>query len=123
MRTRSSITPRGTAPYQHMQQVFRAHEQLNNLLVGLIDDLNFDTVMDGEAAVKRTSKMVKDLVAVQITELRNALEVAAQTHLVTSLLSEAAVAKDAALLELLSEQCYGCAAHTKHFGEKFLGQQ
>ena len=42
--------------------------------------------------------MVKDLVAVQITGLRNALEIAAQTHLVTSLLSEAAVAKDAASL-------------------------
>lgn len=34
-----------------------------------------------------------------------------------------AVAKNAALLELLSEQGYGCAAHTEHFGEKFLGQQ
>ena len=34
----------------------------------------------------------------QITGLRNALEIAAQTHLVTSLLSEAAVAKDAAVL-------------------------
>jgi methyl-accepting chemotaxis protein len=78
-----------------LQQVFRAHEQLNNLLIGLIDDLNFDVVTQGEEAVKRTSKMVKDLVAVQIAELRNALELAAQTHLVTSLISEAAVAKDA----------------------------
>jgi methyl-accepting chemotaxis protein len=77
-----------------LQQVFRAHEQLNNLLIGLIDDLNFDVVTQGEEAVKRTSKMVKDLVAVQIAELRNALELAAQTHLVTSLISEAAVAKD-----------------------------
>ncbi len=78
--------------------VFRAHEALSLLLIGLIDDLNFDVVMQSEEAVKRTSKMVKDLVAVQITGLRNALEVAAQTHLATSLLSEAAVAKDAAAL-------------------------
>ena len=78
--------------------VFRAHEALSNLLIGLIDDLNFDVVMQSEDAVKRTSKMVKDLVAVQINGLRNALEVAAQTHLVTSLLSEAAVAKDATAL-------------------------
>jgi methyl-accepting chemotaxis protein len=78
--------------------VFRAHEALSLLLIGLIDDLNFDVVMQSEDAVKRTSKMVKDLVAVQITGLRNALEVAAQTHLATSLLSEAAVAKDAAAL-------------------------
>jgi methyl-accepting chemotaxis protein len=55
-------------------------------------------VMQSEEAVKRTSKLVKDLVAVQITGLRNALEIAAQTHLVTSLLSEAAVAKDQASL-------------------------
>src|SRR5882672_4459685 len=80
---------------ERLQQVFRAHEQLNNLLIGLIDDLNFDVVTQGEDAVKRTSKMVKDLVAVQIAELRNALELAAQTHLVTSLISEAAVARDA----------------------------
>ncbi|MBV8836714.1 MAG: HAMP domain-containing protein, partial [Alphaproteobacteria bacterium] len=84
----------GDGGMERLQQVFRAHEQLNNLLVGLIDDLNFDTVMEGEAAVKRTSKLVKDLVAVQITEMRNALELSAQTHLVTSLLSEAAVARD-----------------------------
>jgi methyl-accepting chemotaxis protein len=81
-----------------LQKVFRAHEQLTNLLLGLIDDLNFDVVMQSEDAVKRTSKMVKDLVAVQITGLRNALEIAAQTHLVTSLLSEAAVARDATAL-------------------------
>jgi methyl-accepting chemotaxis protein len=83
---------------ERLNQVFRAHETLSNLLIGLIDDLNFDVVMQSEEAVKRTSKMVTDLVAVQITGLRNALEVAAQTHLVTSLLSEAAVAKDAAAL-------------------------
>jgi methyl-accepting chemotaxis protein len=85
----------GDGGMARLQQLFRAHEQLNNLLIGLIDDLNFDVVMEGEAAAKRTSKMVKDLVAVQITEMRNALELSAQTHLVTSLLSEAAVAKDA----------------------------
>src|ERR1043166_1257087 len=78
-----------------LTRVFRAHEQLANLLVTMIDDLNFDIVVQSEDAVKRTSKMVKDLVAVQITALRNALEIAAQTHLVTSLISEAAVAKDA----------------------------
>jgi methyl-accepting chemotaxis protein len=83
---------------ERLTRVFRAHEQLTNLLIGMIDDLSFDVVMQSEEAVKRTSKMVKDLVAVQITGLRNALEIAAQTHLVTSLVSEAAVAKDASAL-------------------------
>ena len=84
--------------------MFRAHEQLTNLLITLIDDLNFDVVMQSEEAVKRTSKMVKDLVALQITGLRSALEVVAQTHLVTSLLSEAVVANDAASLVPLQDR-------------------
>jgi len=83
---------------ERLTRVFRAHEQLNTLLIGLIDDLNFDVVVQSDDAVKRTSKLVKDLVAVQITGLRSALEVAAQTHLVTSLLSEAVVAKDGTAL-------------------------
>jgi methyl-accepting chemotaxis protein len=89
---------------ERLTRVFRAHEQLTNLLIGMIDDLSFDVVMQSEDAVKRTSKMVKDLVAVQITGLRSALEVAAQTHLVTSLLSEAAVAKDTASLVPLQDR-------------------
>src|SRR3954471_23875905 len=84
----------GESEMERLTKVFRAHEQLTNLLITLIDDLNFDVVMQSEDAVKRTSKLVKDLVAVQITGLRSALEVAGQTHLVTSLLSEAVVAKD-----------------------------
>ena len=81
-----------------LQQVFRAHETLTNLLITLIDDLNFDVVMNSEDAIKRSSKLVKDLVANQINGLRHALEIAAQTHLVTSLLSEGAVARDPATL-------------------------
>ncbi len=83
---------------ERLEQVFRAHEALNLLLIGLIDDLNFDVTMQGEEAVKRSGKMVKDLVALQIAELRHALELAAQTHLVTSLIGEAAIAKDAETL-------------------------
>jgi methyl-accepting chemotaxis protein len=95
----ADFAPReGADGMERLTRVFRAHEALSNLLLGLIDDLNFDVVMQSEDAVKRTSKTVKDLVAVQITGLRNALEIAAQTHLVTSLISEAAVARDAASL-------------------------
>ena len=55
------------------------HESLAGVLVSLIGDLNFDLVMHSEDAVKRSSKVIKDLVANQITGLRNALEIAAQT--------------------------------------------
>ena len=68
------------------------------MLISLIDDLNFDLVMQGEDAIKRSSKVVKELVANQITGLRYALEISAQTHLVASLLSEGAAAGDAASL-------------------------
>jgi methyl-accepting chemotaxis protein len=87
-----------------LQKVFRAHENLTGLLITLIDDLNFDLVLQSEDAIKRSSKLVKGLVATQIMELRNALEIAAQTHLVTSLISEAATAKEPAVLVPLRDR-------------------
>jgi methyl-accepting chemotaxis protein len=81
-----------------LENVFRVHEGLAALLISLVDDLNFDLVVESEGAVKRSSKVVKELVDNQIAGLRNALDVAAQTHLVASVLSEAAVAKDDAIL-------------------------
>jgi methyl-accepting chemotaxis protein len=93
-----------------MQGIFRTHEALANLLISLIDDLNFDLVMQSESAVKRSSKTVKDLVAVQISALRNALEVAAQTHLVTNLISEGSLAKDAAMLVPIEDRFKGSSA-------------
>jgi len=81
-----------------LNQVFRVHETLTQLLVTLVDDLNFDLVLRSEETIKRSSKLVKELVANQISGLRNALEISAQTHLLTSLISAAAVAKEAPLL-------------------------
>ena len=94
----------GESEMERLTKVFRAHEQLTNLLIGLIDDLNFDVVMQSEEAVKRSSKLVKDLVANQIAGLRNALEIAAQSHLLTSLISEAAIAKNTASLVPLQDR-------------------
>jgi hypothetical protein len=74
--------------------VFRAQENLNGLLITLVDDLNFNLVLNSEDAVKRSSKLINGLVEKQIDELRNALEIAAQAHLATSLISEAARAKE-----------------------------
>src|SRR6185295_3724588 len=88
----------GDSDMDRLQKVFRAHEALTKLLIGLIDDLNLDVVARSDDAVKRSSKLVKGLVSTQVTGLRNALEVAAQTHLITSLVSEGAVAKEAAAL-------------------------
>ena len=81
-----------------LQNVFRAHEGLAEILITLIDDLNFTTVLDSEQAAKRTSQVIKELVSNQISGLRNAMEIAVQTHLVASLMSEVAVAPEAASL-------------------------
>jgi len=94
----------GEGDSDRLQQVFRAHESLANLLISLTDDLNFDLVMQSDEAVKKASKLVKDLAANQITGLRNALEIAAQAHLVTSMISEASVARDAAALVPLQDR-------------------
>jgi methyl-accepting chemotaxis protein len=88
----------GANDMARLQNVFRAHERLTGILISLIDDLNFDLMVQSEDAVKRSSRVIKDLVTNQITGLRNALEIAAQSHLVASVISEASVANDAAML-------------------------
>src|ERR1051325_6099509 len=44
---------------ERLARVFRAHEQLNNMLIGLIDDLNFDVVVQSDDAGRRTSRLGK----------------------------------------------------------------
>jgi methyl-accepting chemotaxis protein len=81
-----------------LKRVFRAHESLTGLLIKLVDDLNFDLVINSESTVKKSGQMIKALVNAQISGLRNALEIAAQTHLISSLISEGASARDSASL-------------------------
>ncbi len=94
----------GESEMERLQKVFRAHETLTKLLIGLIDDLNLDVTTQSDEAVKRSSKLVKGLVSTQVANLRNALEITAQSHLITSLISEGAVAKDPAALVPLRER-------------------
>jgi phosphoglycerate-specific signal transduction histidine kinase len=88
----------GDEDMARLQNVFRVHESLAGVLVTLVDDLNFDLVTQSDDAIKKSSKVVKDLVTNQIAALRDALDIAAQTHLVASVLNETSVAKDAAML-------------------------
>jgi methyl-accepting chemotaxis protein len=96
--------PTGDDDMARLQKVFRVHEALTGVLVTLVDDLNFDLVTQSDDATKQSSKVVKDLVTNQIASLRNALEMAAQAHLVASVLSEASSAKDAAMLVPLGDR-------------------
>jgi methyl-accepting chemotaxis protein len=77
-----------------LKKIFRAHESLTGVLVKLVDDLNFTLMMNGEDAAKKSTGLLKTLVNKQISDLRNALETAAQTHLLTTLISEGASAKE-----------------------------
>jgi methyl-accepting chemotaxis protein len=79
-----------------LEAVHRVHTQISEKLIPIVDDSYFDAVTTAEDMGK--GKPVKGVVATQIDELRNALEIAAQTHLVTSLISEAAAAKEPAAL-------------------------
>jgi methyl-accepting chemotaxis protein len=74
----------------------RVHGQISELLIPIVDDSYFDAVIAAEDLGK--GKPVKDLVALQIDGLRKALEIAAQTHLISNLISEAATARDPAAL-------------------------
>ena len=74
----------------------RAHAYVSDKLIPIVDDSYFDAVMTAEELGK--GRPVKGTVAAQIDQLRNALEIAAQSHLITSLISEAAAAKEPAAL-------------------------
>ncbi|HXW23676.1 MAG TPA: methyl-accepting chemotaxis protein [Xanthobacteraceae bacterium] len=85
-----------------LDAVHRAHTRISEKLTPIVDDSYFDAVTTAEDIGK--GKPVKEPVANQIADLRNALEIAAQTHLVTSLMSEAATAKEPAALVPLQDR-------------------
>jgi methyl-accepting chemotaxis protein len=105
-----------------LDAVHRVHSRISEKLTPIVDDSYFDVVTTAEdvgktgdkivkslvndglqlmqaiETLKRSSKLVKELVANQISGLRHALEISAQTHLITSLISEGAAARDPASL-------------------------
>ncbi len=79
---------------EQLKKLFRVQELLANVLVGMVDDLNFKVVTQGDAAAKRTSKIVKTLVNQQISGLRDTLETVAQTQLLANIVSEGSLTKN-----------------------------
>ncbi len=84
-----------------LNEVHRAHARVSEKLIPVVDDTYFDAVMTAEDPRKND---IKGVVATQIDALRHALEIAAQTHLLTSLISEAAIAKDPVTLVPIEER-------------------
>jgi methyl-accepting chemotaxis protein len=83
---------------ERLKNIFHSHESLTGILIKLVNDLNFNLMMSGEEAVKKSAGLLKTLAGRQIAGLRNALETAAQTHMLASLISEGAVVKEPARL-------------------------
>jgi methyl-accepting chemotaxis protein len=79
-----------------LKKIFRVQESLADMLVTMVDDLNFKVITYGEAAATRTSQVVKALVNRQISGLRNTLEAEAQTQLLANIVSEGTLTKSAA---------------------------
>jgi methyl-accepting chemotaxis protein len=102
-------TPGSEGDINRLARVFEIHEALSGVLLTLVDDLNFDLVAQSDDAVKRSSKLIGSLVANQISQLRRALEIDAQSHLIAGLMSEAAVANDSAALIPIQDRFKGAS--------------
>ncbi|MBX9846323.1 MAG: hypothetical protein K2Z80_31410 [Xanthobacteraceae bacterium] len=96
-----------------LNKIFRAHESFAQILIKLVDDLNFNLASGGEDAIKISNGLLKTLAGAQISALRDTLQTAAQTHLLTSLISEAAVAKDQTRLVSTRERFTAAAEAAK----------
>ena len=107
---------------ERLKNIFRAHESLAGLLIKLVDDLNFSLVMSGEDAIKKSSGLLKTLTGTHISGLRNALEAAAQTHLLASLISEGATVKDPARLVPIQDR-FRAAAELVSKSSKSIGDK
>ena len=103
-----------------LENVFRVHESVTLALIALINGLNSDRAAQSEDLAKRSGRTAKELVASQIEGLRNALDAAAQTHLVASLLSQGADAKDPAALAPVRDR-FKTAANLLLKASKALG--
>jgi methyl-accepting chemotaxis protein len=107
-----------------LDAVHKMRTRISEQLAPIVDDSYFDVVMaaeeierDGdrkarsEGAFKRPGAPPRNLVSRQIDQLRNALEISAQTHLIMSLISEGSAANESAALVPIQDR-FKAAAHT-----------
>ena len=107
-----------------LDEVRKMRTRISEQLAPIVDDSFFDVMMAAdeigrngdtnlkrEDSAKRPDSPLKTLVSRQITQLRNALEISAQTHLITGLINEGAGANEAAALVPIQDQ-FKAASHT-----------
>ncbi|MBM3528098.1 MAG: HAMP domain-containing protein [Alphaproteobacteria bacterium] len=114
-----------TESAERLSHIFRAHVLLTSVLNKVVDDLNLAMMMAGEEAIKQSGALLKTLAGTQIAALRNSLETASQTHLLTSLISEGVVAREASGLTPIRERFVAAAdllrKVSKSIGDKEVG--
>src|SRR5712692_3541862 len=107
-----------------LDAVHKMHTRISEQLAPIVDDSYFDLMLAAEEvgrnddknvksedAAKRSDPPLKSSVSRQITQLRNALEISAQTHLITSLISEGSGANEAVALVPIQDR-FKAASHT-----------
>jgi methyl-accepting chemotaxis protein len=95
---KASADGTGQGNPEQLKKIFRVQESLAEILVTMVDDLNFKVVTHGEAAATHTSKVIDALVNRQISGLRDTLETVAQTQLLANIVSEGTLTKSAAAI-------------------------
>ena len=83
---------------RQIDAVHKAHAKIGEKLNPIVDDAYFDAVTAADEVEKSSDKVVKGALSKRINGLRSVLETSAQSHLVTSLFSEASVARETAML-------------------------
>ena len=84
-----------------LDAVLKAHARVRELLIPIVDDSYFNAVITAEGVGRSGDER---LISNQIFRLRNALEIATQTHLIASLISEGSIAREASALVPIQER-------------------
>jgi methyl-accepting chemotaxis protein len=105
-----------------LDAVHKMRSRISEQLAPIVDDSYYDIMMateefgrdkkaKSEGAVNRSDAPPRSLASRQIDQLRNALEISAQTHLIMSLISEGAGANESAALVPIQDR-FKAASHT-----------
>jgi methyl-accepting chemotaxis protein len=104
-----------------LDAVHKMRSRISEQLAPIVDDSYFDVMMatgefgrdntKSENAVNRPDAPPRSLASRQIDQLRNALEISAQTHLIMSLISEGSGANESAALVPIQDR-FKAASHT-----------
>ncbi|MGF1609647.1 MAG: HAMP domain-containing protein, partial [Kiloniellales bacterium] len=85
-------------------ELLRLHQEFLIVAVPMIDDINFDLVIEGEGAVERNAELIQGLVNDGVGRVRGMVEALAEVNLIAGLLSQGANALESAFIQPLKER-------------------